>query len=199
MARSPDTRLPGPERRALIEAAAARLFSRRGYTATTLDDIAAAAHVTKPVLYRHFASKKDHCLALLALHRDALAAAALRDYEPGRPAADWLPGMLDRWFAYVAAEPDGCRMLLREAEGDPEIIAFQQELRALQRGADMALLRESGIDVPEAELEVLGEVVRSTLTGLGLWALEHPDVPRRVFVEAMLGVCEGLMAAAGGR
>src|SRR3712207_5099849 len=114
-------RLPPHERRALVEEAAARLFAQRGYAATRLEDVAAAAGVTKPVLYRHFASKKALCLALLAKHRDALAEAALAQYA-GREGTleERLPAMLDAWYAYVEAHPDGCRMLFaRDITGDP--------------------------------------------------------------------------------
>ena len=51
-------RLPAARRRAVIEEAAARLFAERGYGGTRLDDVAAAAGVTKPILYRHYPSKK---------------------------------------------------------------------------------------------------------------------------------------------
>jgi AcrR family transcriptional regulator len=44
-------RLKKPERRALIEDAASALFAERGYAETKLDDIAAAAGVTKQLLY----------------------------------------------------------------------------------------------------------------------------------------------------
>lgn len=44
--------------REAIVAAAGRLFSARGYEATTMDEIAAAAGVAKGTLYRHFAGKE---------------------------------------------------------------------------------------------------------------------------------------------
>jgi AcrR family transcriptional regulator len=47
-------RLQKPERRRLIEEAASRLFAEHGYAETRLDDIAAAAGVTKQLLYQHF-------------------------------------------------------------------------------------------------------------------------------------------------
>src|SRR4051795_8352795 len=62
-------RLPVAERRELITEAAGRLFGERGYAGTRLEDIAAAAGVTKPVVYRHFDSKKSLYLALLERHR----------------------------------------------------------------------------------------------------------------------------------
>lgn len=44
-------------RSALLEAAT-RLFARRGYPKTSLEDVAAAAQVTRGAVYHHFASKQ---------------------------------------------------------------------------------------------------------------------------------------------
>jgi len=41
------------------------VFARQGYHSTSMNDVAQVAGVTKPVLYQHFASKRDLYLALL--------------------------------------------------------------------------------------------------------------------------------------
>lgn len=51
-------RMPRAQRRAQLLELATRVFTLKGYQATSMDDIAAAAGVTKPVLYQHFASKE---------------------------------------------------------------------------------------------------------------------------------------------
>lgn len=51
-------RLPAGERRRQLFDVALRLFAERGYEATTMDDVAEAAGVTKPLLYQHFSSKQ---------------------------------------------------------------------------------------------------------------------------------------------
>ena len=187
---------PAAERRALIEDAAARLFAERGYTATTVEDIVAAAGVSKPMLYRHFDSKKELHMKLLARRRDELAAAALDgllqgDGDPGQR----LPAMIDAWFAHVEQHPDTSRILFEDATGDPDIRELQRELRGRQRAADVALMREYAPQLPEAELEPLGEIIRSSLNGLALWWLERPDIARVVVVAAMLRTIEGLLAS----
>lgn len=55
---SPTARMPREKRRAQLLALATDLFTERGFQATSMDDIAAAAGVTKPVLYQHFSSKE---------------------------------------------------------------------------------------------------------------------------------------------
>lgn len=52
------TRLPADQRRRQLLDIACRTFADRGFHAAAMDDIAAAAGVTKPVLYQHFTSKR---------------------------------------------------------------------------------------------------------------------------------------------
>ena len=115
-------RLRAPQRRAVIEAAAARLFAEHGYAATRLDDIAAAADVTKPILYRHFASKKALYLALLVRHREQQLSLAPPAGPPlvGEPT---LPMLLERWFDQVHEHPQTWRMIFRDSTGDADIQA----------------------------------------------------------------------------
>ncbi len=65
------------ERARLIDEAATRLFADQGYAATTVEDIVAAAGVTKPMLYRHYESKQDLCIRLLERYRDELIGSTL--------------------------------------------------------------------------------------------------------------------------
>ncbi len=58
-------RLPAAERRQQLVETALGLFAERGLHGTSMDDIADAAGVTKPVLYQHFASKRALFLELL--------------------------------------------------------------------------------------------------------------------------------------
>ncbi len=58
-------RLPASERREQILDVAIQVFARSGFHGTSMNDIADAAGVTKPVLYQHFDSKQDLYLALL--------------------------------------------------------------------------------------------------------------------------------------
>jgi AcrR family transcriptional regulator len=191
----PKARLSAPLRRAAIEDAAAQLFATHGYAATSVDQIVAQAGVSKPMLYRHFDSKKDLCMKLLERRRDELAAAPLDEYlrAEGDPVAV-LRAMLEAWFEHVERNPHSSRMLFQDIVGDAEIRALQLELRGRQRAADVALLREFAPHIREADLEPLGEIVRSSMSGLALWWLDRPEVPRALVVEAMLRMTRGMIA-----
>ncbi len=59
------SRLPAAERREQLLDRAAELFSERGYARATTSELAKAAGVTEPIIYRHFKSKRDLYVALI--------------------------------------------------------------------------------------------------------------------------------------
>jgi AcrR family transcriptional regulator len=191
-------RLSGAERRSLIEEAAARLFAQHGYDATTVAQIVQAAGVSKPMLYRHFESKKDLCMVLLERRRDELAAAPLDEFiRSADNPRDALPAMIDAWFAHVEEHPDSSRILFQDVTFDEDIRALQLDLRARQRAADIALLHEFGVGVAQSELEPLAEIIRSSLSGLALWWLDNPGLPRASVAAAMLRMTRGVLYTDG--
>ena len=185
-------RLRKPARRRVIEDAASALFAERGYAETRLEEIAAAAGVTKQLLYQHFASKKELHLALLAQHRDGLLGRLASAMARPGPLTERLPQVLDDWFAYVEENPYASAMLFRDTTGDPDVQAFYREIQATARGAIVNLIRaEPELEVPDERVEPLAEFVRSAITGLALWWSDHPDVPRGLVADVTLDALLG--------
>ena len=187
-------RLTRSERRRRIEDAATELFARRGYAATTVEDIVRAAGVTKPMLYRHYESKQELCIALLERHRDELVAAPLAVFDPD--AGDrrtQLAPMIAAWLEHARRHPEATRLLFTAITGDPVVEQTQHELHARQRATQVALLREFAPGLDEAEAEPMGEIVRSSLAAVALWWLEHSEVPRERLVQVLVRLVEGLI------
>jgi AcrR family transcriptional regulator len=59
------TRLPAAARREQLLGVGREVFAKQGFHATSMNEVAEAAGITKPVLYQHFASKRELYLALL--------------------------------------------------------------------------------------------------------------------------------------
>lgn len=197
MGNATPTRLAAAQRRRLIEQAATELFARRGYASTTVEDISRAAGVTKPMLYRHFESKQDLCIALLERHREELVAAPLAAFTPrsgDRPAQ--LAAMIEAWLDHARAHPDATRLLFVPITGDALVERVQRELHTRQRATQMALLREFAPQLDDVEAEPMGELTRSGLAALALWWLENPEVPRDALVRVLMRMVQGLIAPA---
>jgi AcrR family transcriptional regulator len=191
----PRRRLPTAERRALIVEAAGRLFGERGYDATRLDDVAAAAGVTKPVVYRHFADKQDLYLALLRRHRDDLEGFAAVVPEAGT-VAERVRAVLDVWLGYVETHGYAWRMLFRDAGGGPAVQAFRLEVHARARAVLAAIIDALGeAPVPRHELEPLAELMSMGMASLVLWSMDEDRVEREALLDAMTRVWAGLLGA----
>lgn len=74
-------RLPGEERRAQLIEVSQPLFAEHGYHHISMEDIAYAAQVTKPVLYKHFPSKYDLYLAVIDDRAQALVSVARTEIQ----------------------------------------------------------------------------------------------------------------------
>ncbi|MEV4567532.1 helix-turn-helix domain-containing protein [Nonomuraea sp. NPDC049419] len=84
-----------------IQAHAIRLFSERGYDATTMNDVAEAAGVSPMTLYRHFPTKED--LVLIDQHGE-LIAERIATSPPGQPLARRIGGALVAAAAALAGD-----------------------------------------------------------------------------------------------
>jgi AcrR family transcriptional regulator len=197
-------RIPAAERRALILREAGRLFARHGYAGTRLEDVAAAAHVTKPIVYRHFGSKKGLYMALLEKHRDDLPTfvehadgAAAAD---GRGAADDIGAIIERWLDYVRENSYAWVMLFRDASGDDEIRDLRRQVSLRAREVLAAFIAErAGSYTPPEQVEPAAELLRSGLAGLALWWIDHPDVPKPVVVDVAARSTAAALAGGTGR
>lgn len=90
---SPAVRLPAAERRRELVETALRIFAAGSYRGVTTADIARAAAVSEPVLYRHFPSKRDLYLACLDEAWRGLRESWERALAGTADPARWLPAM----------------------------------------------------------------------------------------------------------
>jgi AcrR family transcriptional regulator len=193
MTSTPQQRLPAAERRELILKAAGDLFGEHGYAHTTLDQIAAAAHVTKPILYRHFDSKKALYLALLERHRTDLP--RFFEHVPADLAFEQrVEAILQAWFDYVSEHGYAWRMIFRDSGGDAEIHEVRRVNQDRAREVLAQFVRGQG-GIPKGEVEPLAEFLRAGGAGLALWSLDHPEVPRAALVATAKRVLVGLIPA----
>jgi len=120
----PLRRLPRAQRREQILAAATEAFARSGFAATSLDDIAAQAGITRVILYRHFDSKTDLYQAVL----DRMCARL--DAHVDEPVGGFTDASIDGLLEAAAESPAGFRLLFHHAVREPEFKDRIEKFRA---------------------------------------------------------------------
>jgi AcrR family transcriptional regulator len=114
-----------PARREAILHAAAEVFAHAGYAATSVDDIAAAAGITKLIVYRHFEAKETLYRAVLEQVFERQVELFLANVARGLQAGGTTQALLG-----VAREwPDGFRLLWRHAAREPQFADYALHLR----------------------------------------------------------------------
>src|SRR5580698_6340175 len=115
-------RLTAEQRRQQLFAVALELFAQRGYRATTMDDIAEAAGVTKPLLYQHFSSKRALYLELVdSIAQDLLVAIGRAVMRAEGPRQQVEMGFA-AYFRLVITRQAECRLLSgRDHADDKEL------------------------------------------------------------------------------
>lgn len=136
--------------RILQEAVA--LFYARGFTATTLDDIAAELGVTKPFIYTHFRSKTELLAALCTPTIElSLAAVAEAAAGPGTPTQRLYRAMIDFTRVVLQRQANIAIFFREEKHLAPEALG---EITSLRKRFDRVLSKLLTEGVAAGEFEV---------------------------------------------
>jgi AcrR family transcriptional regulator len=182
--------------RALLLAAALRVFLARGYHAATLEQIADEAGFSKGVVYSRFASKADMFLALLV---DRITERAAQNAAAAGQAGD-VAALIELAGETERATP-GWRLLVTEfrlhAARDPEL--SRRYAQAHARTVDgLARVLESFAGRSGHDLAVparqLAELVLAIEVGVALEQLADPDAVGFPQLPAVLGQLTALLA-----
>ena len=114
-------RMPAEQRRRQLLDVAGEVFSERGFHATSMDDVATAAGVTKPVLYQHFRNKRALFLELLDDVGNQLLAQLAAAIEPGVGGRARVEAGFNAYFRFVRDSPSSFLLLFgASVRNDPE-------------------------------------------------------------------------------
>ncbi len=152
-------RLPAPERRRQLLDVALEVFAENGYHATSMNAVAEAAGVTKPVLYQHFRSKK-------ALYRELLDDVSGRLEEAITKAIATASGPRQQvragfrsYFGFVTDHPAAFTILFGGGRSrDDELAGATRRVEAAIAEAIAPLIDVEGLDAEDRRLLAHGIV-----------------------------------------
>ena len=106
--------MTGQERRAQLLEVGRSVFAERGYEAASVEEIAARANITKPVVYEHFNGKEGLYAVIVDREVQSLLGHITESLEGSHPRA-LLEQAAVAFLSYIEAEPEGFRILVRDS------------------------------------------------------------------------------------
>ncbi len=181
--------------------AAHDLFAERGYAAVTMDEIAAAAGVTNPLLYNYFGNKERLYLACMEPAAEALLATVLEAVERTSTPTEALRSGMHAFFAFLDEDRAAWRVLFDETlpvsgEISVRVEGYRERLAEL---VVRAILTQTPTR-PRAEVEALSTLIMGAAEALGRWWLRTEAIPAHEAAELLITTIEpGLRARSEGR
>jgi AcrR family transcriptional regulator len=170
-------RLTADARRRQLFEVALSLFAEHGYAATTMDDIAEAAGVTKPLVYQHFESKRALYLELMDVFSRELVTAITRATADAPGPRQQVERGFAAYFELMLGNGQAFRLIYgRDAPDDPEL---GMALRRVEETLAQAIspLINAGLD-PEHRLLLAHAVVGLAEGASRYWLNARRDVGR---------------------
>lgn len=105
------TRMPKDLRRQQLVGNAVRVFAAQGYHNTTMDHVANASNVTKPVLYQHFTGKRELYLAVLDEQIDLMLTRLIAPLYTTNVNRQRVQGVIGAFFEFARTNVSGYRLI----------------------------------------------------------------------------------------
>lgn len=181
----PRARMSGQERREQLIRVARGVFAQRGYEATSVEEIADKADVSKPIVYGHFGGKEGLYAVVIDREVRDLLGRITSSLNAQHPRAI-LEQAAKAFLTYIEAEPDGFRILLRDTPSVGTAPAFASLIGDVAAQVEYVLVEEfksRGYDPKLAPLYAHGLV--GMVAQVGEWWL-HTGKPQPDTVVAHL-------------
>jgi len=107
-------RMTGQERREQLLSVGRKLFSEKGFESVSVEEIAAKANVSKPVVYEHFGGKEGLYAVVVDRETNALLDAVTDSLTEGS-ARQLVEQAGMALFNYIDSNPQGFRILVRDS------------------------------------------------------------------------------------
>ncbi len=171
-------RMTAQERREQLVGVACSLFAEKGFEATSIEEIAERASVSKPVVYQHFGGKEGLYAVVVDREVRRLTESLASTFDAGNPRLV-AEEAADAFLCYIEDYEEGFRVLIRDAPIGMTGGSFASVISDVASRAEQLLtseFSERGFEAKAAPMYALMLVGAVAL--VGEWWLEHRTLPR---------------------
>jgi AcrR family transcriptional regulator len=170
-------RLPASERRAQLIEVARKVFAKRGYEATSMEEIAKRAKVSKPVVYEHFGGKEGIYAVVVDREMDYVVRRIVEAISSGTPRERVERASL-AFLKYVRDEPDGFAVLSQDSpltSNRGRMSSLLNDMAERVGNIFVSSLKEAGYDPRAAP--IYSHALVGMVTFVGKWWTESRKPP----------------------
>ena len=193
-------RLKREERQAQILEVGLRVFARKGFAATTLDEVAAEAGITKPIIYDYFENKEAFFDAIAENEMTLITRRVMNaiDTTSDEPIVEQTLGV---FFQYLQERPDGFRALTSHAPMSWYGNDRRSELRRAFYAARVEDARRilKAVGDHETDPGVLAHSIIGSLTFIGEYWLNTDGIPVEQIKKSLANLMRFGLPTAGPR
>lgn len=180
--------------------AAHDLFAERGYAEVTMDEIATAVGVTKPLLYNYFGNKERLYIACMERAGDSLTATVDRAVAATHSPGEALSAGVHGFFAFLDSDRGAWAVLFDETlpnhgEVADRVADYRRRITGLVAGSLLAQLPQGRRQAARVEIEALSIALMGAAEALARWWLRTEAVSAEEAAELLVATIEpGLRA-----
>lgn len=171
------------------------LFAERGYAAVTMDEIAAAIGVTKPLLYNYFGNKERLYIACMERAGDALIKTIGEAVSETANPGDALGAGVRAFFTFLDTDRSAWAVLFDETlphggEVFDRVAAYRGQIVDLVSASLLAQLPMRRREVAKVEVEALSTALLGAAEALARWWLRSEAITAEEAAELLVSTVE---------
>lgn len=180
------------------------LFAAQGYAAVTMDEIAAAVGVTKPLLYNYFGNKERLYIACMERAGETLTATVASAVEATANPGEALGAGVHAFFSFLDSDRAAWAVLFDETlpsagEVADAVAGYRGRILGMVSATMLAQLPEVRRDAARTEVEALSAALLGAAEALARWWLRTEALSADAAAELLVSTIEpGLRARSMG-
>ncbi|KRE63071.1 TetR/AcrR family transcriptional regulator [Nostocoides sp. Soil756] len=166
--------MTGRERREQLIGIGRKHFADKGFEGATVEEIAASAGVSKPVVYEHFGGKEGLYAVVVDREIEALLAGVTSALDAGTSSRQIVEGAALALLAYVESNSDGFRILVRDSPAGQATGSFASLMSDIASQVEHILaaqFKQHGLDPKAAPM--YAQMLVGMIALVGQWWLDN--------------------------
>ena len=173
-------RMTGAQRRQQLLDIGRELFAQRGYEATSIEEIAARADVSKPVVYEHFGGKDGIYAVVVDREMQRLLDRFTSALSSGGHPRELLERAALVLLDYIEDDSDGFRVLTRDSPVTSSGASFSSLIGDVARKVEHLLAQQFGARGYDPRLaELYSQALVGMVAQVGQWWLDNRSPGKR--------------------